>query len=203
MTWDLSDEQLAVLRHLIALDARKPEIKAYFDELDATLLDAQRVFTGDIYPDGTGAYFAENEQAPIFKLVKPAGTFVQFKPLGLERTKLAGEVRGSLSVKEAESALRGLEVFLLAENAARNSETGRKEYIRAVLNAWRNQSLDVLAVYQDAYAEKERATDESIETWLISCAEQDWDDGREALCFPQLLKGWSHDAEPGNAERIA
>lgn len=192
---DLTPEQVSALRLLIELDKQYPAIKRYFDELDEALAVAKSIV-------GFEGYFAERADAPVYKIVEPAGKFVSFKKVGYERTKREDERAGSLSRKEADSALHGLEVYLLAEIDAKH----RAEYVRAVLEAHRKGTLDVLSVYSDAYKEKERAPDESLEDWLMSCAEQDWDDGPDARCFPDLLtQGGKTDVatDAGNANTPA
>lgn len=83
-------------QQLVALDLRKPEIKAYYEELEATLAAvAQEV--------GVDGYF-KAEDGTVYKVVKPEGQFVTYKPLEFLRTKRAGEARGTLSMKEAQAA---------------------------------------------------------------------------------------------------
>lgn len=83
-------------RRLIALDLKKPEITAYYEELEQTVAAVASEVGIDGYfaaPDGT-----------VYKLVKATGTFVSFKQFAFERTKREGESRGTLSMKEAADA---------------------------------------------------------------------------------------------------
>lgn len=89
-------ELTAAQQRLIELDLKKPEIKAYYEELEKVIaavaleIPLNGYFKG---PDGT-----------VYKIVKPAGTFVAYKQLDFERTKREGETRGTLSMKEAKDA---------------------------------------------------------------------------------------------------
>lgn len=81
---------------LVALDLRKKEIDAYYEELEKALAAvAEEV--------GIGSYF-QSDDGTVFKIVKPTGTYVSFRDIGYNRTKRDGEERGSLSVKEAQAA---------------------------------------------------------------------------------------------------
>lgn len=83
---------------LIELDLKKPEIKAYYEELETVIAEVAAEI-------GVNAYF-EAPDGTVFKIVKSTGTFVSFKDLDFERTKRADEKRGTLSVKEAQDAKR-------------------------------------------------------------------------------------------------
>lgn len=81
---------------LVELDLKKPEITAYYEELERVIAEVEKIVGVNGYfkaPDGT-----------VYKIVKPSGTFVSFKALVYERTKREGEARGSLSMKEAKEA---------------------------------------------------------------------------------------------------
>jgi hypothetical protein len=83
-------------RRLVELDLRKPEIKAYYEELEQTVAAVAAEVGVDGYfaaPDGT-----------VYKIVKPEGQFVTYKQLDFHRTKRDGETKGTLSMKEAADA---------------------------------------------------------------------------------------------------
>jgi hypothetical protein len=81
---------------LVELDLRKPEIKAYYEELE-------QVIAAVAAEIGLGGYF-ESADGTVYKIIKPEGTFVSFKALDFVRTRRAGELRGSLSQTEAHEA---------------------------------------------------------------------------------------------------
>lgn len=51
---------------------------------------------------GLGSHFQDPTTGTVFEIVKPSGTFVSFKELDYERTRLEGESKGSLSMKRAQ-----------------------------------------------------------------------------------------------------
>ena len=83
-------------RRLVELDLKKPEIKAYYEELEQVVAKVAE-------ETGINGYFRAPDST-IYKIVKPTGTFVSFKLFDFERTKREGEARGSLSMKEAKDA---------------------------------------------------------------------------------------------------
>lgn len=85
-----------IINKFLELEAKKEAVKQYFKDLDeATKAVAEIVGINGYFqaPDGT-----------VFKIVNPAGTFVEYKTVGYERTRREGEKRGSLSMKEAKEA---------------------------------------------------------------------------------------------------
>ncbi len=83
-------------RRLVELDLRKPEITAYYEELEKVTAAVAAEVGVDGYfqaPDGT-----------VYKLVRWTGQFVTAKQFAFERTKREGETRGTLSMKEAADA---------------------------------------------------------------------------------------------------
>lgn len=89
-------ELTAAQKRLIELDLKKPEIKAYYEELEKVIAEVAT----EIPLNG---YFKADD-GTVYKIVKPTGTFVTFKAVDFERTKREGETRGSLSMKEAKDA---------------------------------------------------------------------------------------------------
>jgi len=81
----------------VALERKKEEVKKYFEELQA----ATEAVVAEI---GVNGYFQDESDGTVFKMVNPDGKFVKFERLSYERTKREGELRGSLSVKEAKEA---------------------------------------------------------------------------------------------------
>lgn len=81
---------------LVELDLKKAEVDKYYEELEQAILAVQKEI-------GVDKYFQADDKT-VFKIVIPAGRFVKFKALDYHRTKRDGEVRGSLSAKEATEA---------------------------------------------------------------------------------------------------
>lgn len=50
---------------------------------------------------GIGSYHQDTDLT-VYKIVKPTGTYVEYRSVGYERTAKANESRGTLSKKEAE-----------------------------------------------------------------------------------------------------
>jgi hypothetical protein len=88
----LSDAQ----RRLVELDLAKAQVDAYYEQLEQSIKDVQAEI-------GTDGYF-QADDGTVFKIVKPAGTFISYKDLNYVRTKRPEEKRGSLSAKEAQDA---------------------------------------------------------------------------------------------------
>lgn len=80
-------------RRLVALDLRKAEIIAYYDELESTLKAIAE-------ESGLNSYFRDDDGI-VYKITIPDGKFVSFKPYDYVRTKREGERAGTLSMKEA------------------------------------------------------------------------------------------------------
>jgi hypothetical protein len=71
-------------------EALKDEIKAVKVELVETMAAL-----------GVGDHFQDPSDGTVFQIVKPSGTFISYEPIGYERTKRAGEVKGTMSIKAA------------------------------------------------------------------------------------------------------
>jgi hypothetical protein len=74
-----------------AYEEIKEKMKAAREELDKEL----RVLP-------LNSYHQDPTTLAVYKIVKPTGTYVEFRELGYERTVIGEEKRGSLSKKEAE-----------------------------------------------------------------------------------------------------
>lgn len=85
----LSDKQ----KRFVELERRKDEIKKYYEDLETAITEL-------IGEQGVNTYF-QDEQGTVYKLIECEGKYVKFDKYGYNRTKRAGEERGSLSVKEA------------------------------------------------------------------------------------------------------
>lgn len=80
----------------VALERRKEEIKAYFDELNqAAEAVAKEVGVNGMFQADDGC---------VYKMIVPEGKFVYFEKYSYVRTKRAGETRGTLAAKEAKEA---------------------------------------------------------------------------------------------------
>jgi hypothetical protein len=80
----------------VELEKQRDKFKRYLEEL----AQATRAVADEI---GIGGYFQDDEGV-VYKIVAPAGKWVQFESLSYVRTKRVGEDKGSLSVKEAKEA---------------------------------------------------------------------------------------------------
>jgi hypothetical protein len=80
----------------IALERKKEEVKAYFEELNEAVAAVSREI-------GIGGYF-QDDQGVVYKVVIPEGKFVYFEKISYVRTRRPHEKRGDLSMKEAEAA---------------------------------------------------------------------------------------------------
>ena len=83
-------------KRFIELEKRKDEIRKWHDDLQSVLAELART-------QGINSMF-QDEHGTVYKVVEPAGRYVQFDKYGYERTKRPGERAGTLSVKEAEAA---------------------------------------------------------------------------------------------------
>lgn len=72
-------------------EAAKEDLKAKKLELTALMAEI-----------GEGSHFQDPADGTVFQVVRPLGTFISFDELAYERTKRAGEAKGSLSMKKAE-----------------------------------------------------------------------------------------------------
>ena len=72
-------------------EATKNKLKELSEKLDIELESL-----------GVGIHFQDEETGAVYEIVKPKGTFIPYKVLVYNRTKLDGEFKGSLSKKRAE-----------------------------------------------------------------------------------------------------
>ena len=83
-----------VIQKFLVLEAKKAEMKKYWEDLDA----ATEAVVKEI---GLNKYFQDPTTGLVYKTVKPDGRFVDYKDVGYVRTKKPDEKRGDLSMKEA------------------------------------------------------------------------------------------------------
>lgn len=81
-------------KKLVELDKKKEEIRAYYDELTETI----KALSDEMGVDGM---FQDEESGIVYQIVKPEGTFIQYKEIDYIRTKREGERSGALSIKKA------------------------------------------------------------------------------------------------------
>ena len=86
----LTDEQKKFIEVSKKVENLKNELKEAGAEIENLLTTI-----------GVGKAFQDPEDGTVFEVVVPKGTFVNFKPVDYERTKRAGETRGTLSMARA------------------------------------------------------------------------------------------------------
>lgn len=86
----LTDSQKKIIDLSKKIEGMKNEMKNLNTEIERLLSEV-----------GVGRSFQDPEDGVVFEIVSPKGTFVNFKTIDYERTKRAGETRGSLSVARA------------------------------------------------------------------------------------------------------
>ena len=79
---------------LLGLIKRYEELKQGFKDIEPELVEA-------LTEIGIGEHFQDSETNAVYEVVEPAGTFISYKKISYNRTKLEGEVKGSLSMKRA------------------------------------------------------------------------------------------------------
>ena len=87
----LTPEQEKFLQIVEKYEQLKKEMKELKPELNRLLTEI-----------GVGSYFQDPSTNTVFKVTQPTGTYVEFSLISYDRTKKEGEVKGSLSKKEAE-----------------------------------------------------------------------------------------------------
>jgi len=86
----LTDEQKKFIEVSKKIENIKNELKELGTEIDELLKNI-----------GVGKSFQDPEDGTVFEIIIPKGTFVSFKTVDYERTKRAGEARGTLSMARA------------------------------------------------------------------------------------------------------
>ena len=82
-----------VQEKFVALERRKAEYKAWVEELAKASVEVFNEI-------GEGGMFQDEENI-VYKMTVPNGKFIYYEKVSYNRTKRAGESRGSLSVTEA------------------------------------------------------------------------------------------------------
>jgi hypothetical protein len=88
---ELTNAQVKFLEIADKYEQLKEEMKKIKPELYRLL--------GEI---GVGTYFQDPDDDVVYKITVPKGTFIEFPPIGYDRTKRDYEKTASLSKKEAE-----------------------------------------------------------------------------------------------------
>jgi len=78
---------------LVELDRKKDDVKRFFEEY-------KNAVEALIAAHGVNHSF-QDDQGVVYQLVPLEGKWVNFERYGVERTRRAGETRGSLSLKKA------------------------------------------------------------------------------------------------------
>jgi hypothetical protein len=86
----LTNEQ----KNFIEVSKKVESLKNELKELNSVMEDCLEMI-------GVGKAFQDPEDGTVFEIVIPKGTFVNFKTIDYERTKRAGEARGTLSMTRA------------------------------------------------------------------------------------------------------
>jgi hypothetical protein len=78
------------------------EVSKYYEQLKDKLDLAREELEGLLKHMPLNSYYQDPATMAVYKIVKPKGTFVQYRDVDYVRTALEGEVKGSLSKKEVE-----------------------------------------------------------------------------------------------------
>jgi hypothetical protein len=78
------------------------EISKRYETLKDSLKEVQEELQKLMTVLGEGAHFQDPETELVYKIQKPTGTYISFKPIDYIRTKKVGEDKGSLAKTEAE-----------------------------------------------------------------------------------------------------
>lgn len=88
----MTESQMKIVSLIEAREELTKNLKAVHAELDPLLRT-----------EGEGAMFQDTEGI-VYRISVPTGTFVEFRTIGYDRTRKKGEVKGTLSMKDAEAA---------------------------------------------------------------------------------------------------
>lgn len=83
-------------KKFVELDRRKPEYKQFVEELKA----ATEAVVAEM---GLGKFF-QDEQGVVYETAEATGRFVYFDRFTINRTRRAGEAKGTLSIRAAQEA---------------------------------------------------------------------------------------------------
>ena len=89
----LTDAQKKFLELSKKYELLRNEMKALKPQLTQLLVEI-----------GVGNMFQDEKTLAVYEVVIPTGTYVEYKVIDYNRTKLDGEAKGSLSMKKAEEA---------------------------------------------------------------------------------------------------
>lgn len=77
------------------------ELIKQYENLKKQFKDLEPILTEELNNIGIGKHFQDEETKAVYEIVEPNGTFISYKKISYNRTKLEGESKGSLSVKRA------------------------------------------------------------------------------------------------------
>jgi len=80
------------------------ETAKYYEQLKEKMDEVRASMNAEMAALGIGTYHQDPETGTVYKIVKPRGTYVEYREIGYERTAQEGEDRGTLSKKEAQGA---------------------------------------------------------------------------------------------------
>lgn len=81
------------------------ELAKYFEELKDKLSETGEQLNAVMKDLGIDTYVQDPETLIVYKVIKPTGTFVEYREIGYKRTAKEGERGGTvLAKKEAEEA---------------------------------------------------------------------------------------------------
>lgn len=78
----------------LELSKRFEKLKKELKELEPKLIEAMKEI-------GIGNHFQDSETKAVYEIIEPSGTFIAYKNISYNRTKLEGETKGTLSIKKA------------------------------------------------------------------------------------------------------
>jgi hypothetical protein len=78
------------------------ELAKYYEQLKEQMKKVRSELDTVMEGLGVNTYHQDPETMAVYRISVPNGTFVEFKTISYDRTKLGSEARGSLSKKEAE-----------------------------------------------------------------------------------------------------
>jgi hypothetical protein len=86
----MNDQQKRLFELAEEIESKKKEMRKLNEELEVVLREL-----------GEDTYHQDPVTQSVYKVVRPTGTFIEYKTIGYERTAKAGESRGTLSKSEA------------------------------------------------------------------------------------------------------
>lgn len=78
------------------------ELSGKYEALKEEMRVIKELMTAQMEIIGENNYFQDPNNKVVYRIIKPRGTFVNFDHLSYVRTRKVGELKGSLSIKEAQ-----------------------------------------------------------------------------------------------------